>query len=105
MVRLRTAICIFTCSQRRAPNHGRRGSIRASAWACDSTNDTLVIQIARHSHLELLLHHILLLLLRLLPACCRVVIGVLRLEAGIQVGVGLIDTIEASLDDAGMLQM
>lgn len=32
-------------------------------------------------------------------------IGVLRLEAWIQVGVGLIDTIKASLDDAGMLQV
>ena len=38
-------------------------------------------------------------------AGCRVVIGVLGLEAWVQVGVGLIDAIEASLDDACMLQM
>ena len=38
-------------------------------------------------------------------ACRRVVIGVLRLEAWVQVGIGLIDAIKASLDDARMLQL
>ena len=70
---------------------------------------SLIIEIAGHGHLKLLLHHILLLLLMVIAssasACRRVVIGVLGLEAWVQVGIGLIDAIEASLDDACMLQL
>ena len=68
---------------------------------------SLIIEIAGHGHLKLLLHHVLLLLLMVISGsastCCRVVIGVLGLEAWVQVGVGLVDAIEASLDDACML--